>query len=655
MAEEAPKRSACAWLIGMSRTGGTGLFDLPLADPGCAWQLRMGTLGHGFVQHNFLLVDDRNSQINGAVQLGATLSSYVEAWLQIGSRANRNQRPQSEDSVSTQPTLSLGRTALGLKFHSAWGQLGHVAVQPILRVHSGPFDFGPNFASIDAGIDILGSIDLAPIWPRLPLRLSARVGYLHDRSASLIAALECMSAGATECLAARLVYTTAYDLGQPRLEIGLGVDTRFRVGSGVTIGPQLSYTLSTVTSDGDSVLRAQLAMQLPAISDRDVSARVAQLLTLGARMVLPWSVVLDVGVQVAFSSWGYAMGPKLPQVAGYGALSFALDLFSRPSSAGPGGAWRDADVAFLGSLTEESMASKESTGLLRGAVRDAQSQTPLADAVVRFIGLPQNALLTDKSGAYLSGALPTGPLTVEASRGDHQTARVAVVIRPGETAVANLDLETTVRAGRALLWVEVFEETRPILAAQAALSRYGQSWGLGTAVSEGGAASGGTTSQVIEMTPQQGGLHARVPGGSWRLRVDAVGYLSREQLMVLPPGEERRLRLRLLRRPPSPRARLGIDEIVLAEPLGFIGDPLRPQLNLASLRLLDEVSDLLIHHPELRQIRIQAAGPIDQRQLIAVRDYLVASGTAPERVLAVESSAEPRRDRPPRIIFGIVH
>ncbi len=323
-----PIRPACSWLLGVTQGGGSGLFDLPLADPGCPWQLRLGAWGSGFLQYNFLLVDDRNEQISGAVQLGATLGPYIEAWLQIGSRANRNQRPATETSLSLQPTLALGRTAFGLKLHTPWGRLGHVAVQPLVRVHSGPFDFGPSFSSIDAGIDLLGSLDLSPIWPRLPLRLSGRVGYLHDRSDTLLASLDCMAQGSAECLATRLVYTTAYDVGQPRVELGLGADAHFRIGTGLYLGPAVSYRLAVVTGDGDPVLRAQLAMQGGSVSAEDIDARVAQMLTIGARMRLPWPVSIDLGMQIALSGWGYAMGPKLPQLSGYGALSFAIDVGS---------------------------------------------------------------------------------------------------------------------------------------------------------------------------------------------------------------------------------------------------------------------------------------------------------------------------------------
>ncbi len=384
-------------------------------------------------------------------------------------------------------------------------------------------------------------------------------------------------------------------------------------------------------------------MQAPAVSADDIGARVAQILTIGARLLLPWQVSIDLGMEVALSSWGYAMGPKLPQIAGYGALSFALDLssgFGGGSAAKRAGGRLQEDInaaekARTVALPADLRMALSQSGLIRGMVRDVKTKRPLADAVVRFIGVPQNALLTDEQGSYQSGLLPAGPLAIEASRGDHQTARVAVVVRPGETVAANLELDTTARAAPALLWVELLDELNAHPAAMATLSRQG-------------------SGQVVEMSQQPGGLLARLPGGSWRLRIDAVGYLSREQILVLPAGEERRISLRLVKRPQVPRVRLGADEILLTEPLSFAGDPLHPQLAPASTRLLDEVIDLLIHHLELRQVRIESAGPGNDTQLIVVRDYLVQGGTSPGRIIAVEAPGEGYYDRTPRILLRVV-
>ena len=88
------------------------------------------------------------------------------------------------------------------------------------------------------------------------------------------------------------------------------------------------------------------------------------------------------------------------------------------------------------------------------------------------------------------------------------------------------------RPAQGRLWLELRDEGGGPVRATATLSRDGQS---------------------VELSPQPGGLLTRGPAGPWTLRVDANGYLSREQTVVLPSGGEQRLSLTLLRRPAAPR------------------------------------------------------------------------------------------------------
>ena len=170
--------------------------------------------------------------------------------------------------------------------------------------------------------------------------------------------------------------------------------------------------------------------------------------------------------------------------------------------------------------------------------------------------------------------------------------------------------------------------------------------------------------QSLELLPQPGGLFLRVPAGPWTLRVDASGYLSREQTVVLPSGGEQRLSLPLLRRPAMPRVQLGAGEILLAEPLEFLPGS-AAALQPDSARLLDEVIDLLVHHPELRQVRIEHQGYLGEpasppptpalweQQAIAVRDYLVQRGVTPERVVALVAPTSPLRGKTPRLLLRV--
>ena len=308
---------------GLAQSGGSGLFDLPLADAGCPWRLRVGMSLAGFSQGGYLLSDDNFTQATGNVQVAASLGSHFETGLQIGGRSSRAVRPLMDGQPADNPLLALGEVNLSLKLHTQWGRLVHAAVRPVLRVHSGPDDLGPDFRSADLGIDILGTVDLQRAVSSLPLRLHWLFGYIYDRSSELLGNQDCMAAGSAQCLATRLYSTAAYDVGQPRLRLGIGADALFAVHRKLSIGPLLVYHLDVVIGDGDPVLRELLRMQGVTES---VDDRVAQWLTLGARLRVPLPMTLELGMQVGLQNAGYANGAKLTQLAGYGALTWELDL-----------------------------------------------------------------------------------------------------------------------------------------------------------------------------------------------------------------------------------------------------------------------------------------------------------------------------------------
>ncbi|MFO0579874.1 MAG: carboxypeptidase regulatory-like domain-containing protein [Polyangia bacterium] len=631
--------AACA--PSLSSYGGAGLFDLPLAASGCPWRLALGLSLSGFNQSGYLFTDDMQSQLGGGVQLAANLGSHLELALLLSAQQSRNRRPSQtigEGSQSAaQPPQSLGGTLLSAKLHTDWGPLVHAAVRAILRVHSGPADIGPNFRSIDFGADLLGTVDIGRHTRRLPLRLHWLAGYLHDRSGQLIADQDCMAAGAVRCLSERLVATSALSVGQPRMRLGLGADFAILRHRRALWQALALYHLDVGVSEGDPVLRALLSEQA---MGRPIDDRLAQWLTLGTLLHLPVPVNFELGVRIGLQSAGYAMGAKLPQVTGYGALSFHLDLAGGAPSGPPHDAQAEAQGTTATALRE---------GQLRGSVRDAASGAPLPDAVVRLVGTRHNALLTDERGDFLSSGLPPGAVVVEASRGDHQTRRSVVLVRGGEVAAVELSLPPILRAAPARLLVEVRDDSGAPVPATGTLYR---------------------DSQSVELVPQPGAgagaLLARVPPGTWTLRIVGTGLLAREQLVVLPAGGELRTTLRLTRRPLVPRAQLGADEILLGEPLTFV--PQTTALSTESGRLLDEVIDLLVRHPEIRQLRIEHSGDgsggglgdpgqaLWEQQAIAVRDFLVQRGIAPERVVArivSRPAAAPPGRRGPRISLKV--
>ena len=614
---------------GLSADGSTGLFDQPSANPGCSWRLRTGSFLGGFVENGYLLVGDRFRSMGGGVAVAATLGQHIELALQLGAQLGRIESSSTSPELAPEPSLlAISQFKLQLKLHSAWGRLVHVALMPTVRLPGAGQDFAPVPLNLDAAIDALLELNLRRALPQLPLTLSAQLGYVHDRSLRALDAQDCMGGTVADCLRARLQSTAAYSVGLPRLRLSIGAQLPLHVWRSLWLVPAVSYRIEAIVGDPDPVLLALLGMQSTAAVQ---NGRFQQWLTVGGRIWLGLPLSLDFGVRIGLQSAGYAMGAKVPQVMGYGALTWEIDLLAGQSQAADG----------RGTPAVPSVPPVMKTGAetrlcrVSGAIRDVQTGQPLADAVVHFVGQRHNALLTDDKGSFVSGELSCGAVLVEASRGDHQTMRLPVVLSAGEQAAVDIRLPKLLRAQAGRLWLLSQGDDGSKLPARATRSRDGQ---------------------VVSLLSEECGLFARVAAGAWLLRVDAAGYLSREQTVVIPDGGEQRLQLLLSRRGREPKVQLGGAEIVLLSPLLF--GPGGASLSRDSERVLDEVVDLLIHHPELVQLRIEQAadlqagdGNLLEQQVIAVRDYLVSQGVAPDRVVARVTEG-PRRT-PPRISFKI--
>lgn len=621
---------------GLSSGGGAGLIGMAVADPGLPWQLRANLWILGFSQSDYLVAGDRNNSLQGGLQLSATLGRYIEAWLTLGASSNRNER-QSAYREDPPLILSLGDFALGVKLHSLVGRTLHIGLQPQLRVSSAGGDLGANFATISPGIDLMATVDLRRMRSGPPVRVHLLLGYLQDRSSLVLQDRVCApGAGVDDCVQSRVVAQAAYGIHQPRVRLGLGADAAFPVGA-FALGPMLEYHLEATTGEGDETVRGYLQGRIE--DDRRVESRVAQWLTLGGRFHTPINVTVDAGLQLGLSHPGYAMGPALPQAAGYAGLTWTSDLVRRrgeaprPESAPP------------------VVAAAPQQGRVRGVVRDARTGKPLPGALVRFPGHGKNALVTDERGEYESFPLPPGPLPVEASRDDFEVARGEALVVAGQTGALDLGLAEKV-AAPASVRIDVVDDKGQPLAAAVSMSRDGQR---------------------VEVPPDiAGGFLAQAAAGTWGVRVDSEGFLSREVQVALTAGGKQKLSVPLRRRPQAPSVRLSGDYVALKGTIGF--EPGTAELLPQSQQLLDEVSDLLLHHPEIQRLRVeghtdnqgkpQLNQQLSEDRAISVRNYLVKQGVAPERMLAeglgasqplVPNLTPANRAKNRRIVLKILH
>jgi outer membrane protein OmpA-like peptidoglycan-associated protein len=609
--------SLWAQTAGLSAAGGIGLHGLPTAEAGLPWQLRAGLWLTGFAQSNYLIDLDRHSALSGALQLDATLGRHVELWLALAASSHRNQRPVDRPEEREDPPLilALGDLSAGLKLHGQLGRAFHGALHPHLKLYAQGGDLGPSLSTVSAGVDALGSLDLRRLNSRVPLRLHARIGYLHDRGPTLLDARGCRegSASVDECMRSRIVTQAAYGIHQPRVRFGLGADLAFAVGRHLVLGPLFEYHIEVVTAGGDPAVRAYLQEVRPA---DEIDGRVAQWLQAGLRLHTAIRLTLDAGVLFGLDSPGHAMGPPVPQVAGYGALTFVQDLV--PARYRP-----PAPLPIVRPQPEVRPVERPpAVGTVRGTVRDRRTSQPLRGAVVRFIGRLENALLTDERGSYHSPPLPPGPIEIEASRDGYEPERARVGVVAGDQVLLDVLLDER-PPPPVTLRVDVMDDKGLPLPASVSLTQPGRR---------------------VDVPPDiAGGFLVKAPPGSWTLRVESQGYLAREQPVVLGPGPRHVVSVVLRRRPTMPGVRLQGDMIVTRSAIHFAAGT--AELTHPSTQILDEIADLLLHHPELRRVRIEghtdSAGrpeanqKLSEERAITVRNYLVRLGVSPERLVAV--------------------
>lgn len=651
--------------------GGVGLLGMSTALSGPPWQLRAALHLFGYQQSDFLIARDRHRSFSGALQLDLTLGRYLELWLSMAGSSSQNERASAtRQDPLTQRTLADLR--VGAKIHGRVTRGLSLAAQPLLGFSGGGDFVGPVGDTLSGGADLLASLDLRELHPRVPLRLHLSAGYYHDRSGNLLASPCADVKTDPECAYARLVTSTSQGVRPARGRFAVGAEVPLRLSPWFTLTPLAAYHLEVHTGDGDAVIREGLMARGAASPDR-INSRALQWLELGLRAHTAAHLTVDVGILGSLSPAGFAYGAQLPQVAGYGALTWATDLSPRrsaprdlpPRRSGPAGSEGATPLASEQSSegAEPSYHSdaRAGVGRVRGVVRDARSGVALAGAVLRFPGRRHNPILSDERGEFEAGPFPAGKLWLEVSRGEFERRRMELAVQAGQIGCVEITL--TARAAQpAPLRIDVLDEKGVAVPALVVAMR-----------DEGtGREARGPGAPINDLPPDiRGGFQRDLPAGTWRVRVDSEGFLSRELQVALSAGVVHRQAVSLRRRPQSPAVRLGPDNLVLKSSVSF--EPATAVLTGRSAAVLDEIVDLLVWHPELTRLRIEghtdATGQSQQNQqlseerAITVRNYLIKQGIAAERLQAAgfgstqplgpESSMEARaRNR--RVTFKIL-
>jgi outer membrane protein OmpA-like peptidoglycan-associated protein len=153
--------------------------------------------------------------------------------------------------------------------------------------------------------------------------------------------------------------------------------------------------------------------------------------------------------------------------------------------------------------------------------------------------------------------------------------------------------------------------------------------------------------QIAEgRSDESGNFAIPVAPGNYVLRVDADQYLSKELQVTVGEGRESSMAITLRTRPAVGGVTFQDGKFKLRQAVTFksVGGKPSSELTAGMPHLLDEVVDVLVNHPEIRQVRVEAhwdgsmnaakAQALTDEQAKTVAKYVVEQGIAADRVVA---------------------
>ena len=612
----------------LSLGGSVGLLHMASGDVGTVGQFRLSVHGEYFTGSDFLVRSDadatspaktdQDTRLQGALTFGITPVDHFEIFGAVLGSANRNRRlcwndPTTGSQVCqaelnrTDPELikSFGDLIFGLKGtypvvpgFLAGGEVG-------IRMMSSISGISFSGDSTSFWLNAIGTYDLKSVTESLPLRFHLNVGYYVDNSSHLV------DYNNTSPFS-RYVSRFAYGMSSSRFRMALGADAPFgEVAEGFSLRPMLEYHFEYITGSADQIIYNQehgscgQSGNAACKDNKDL-----HWLTLGLQGQILHGLTATVGLDIALRSPGYPYAPALVPWNLLFGIGYPLDLVPRVVR----------NVAVEKVVTREAPMRE---GLVAGRVISAAG-APIEGAVVGVSGHEHSRVLTDADGTFQSVVLAPGPIELVVVANGYETATVRTEVVAGQTA--NIVLRLTPKAPPARAFGRVIDDAGKGIAASIKLA--------GPQIAEG-------------RSDESGNFAISVLPGAYAVRVDAEQYLSKELQINVAEGREAAATVTLHTRPAVPGVTLKDGKLKLRQPISFkagakaSGADLSPGMPL----LLDEVVDILVNHPEIRQVRVEAhwdsslqspkVDALTDAQAKAVAKYLVDQGIAADRVAAV--------------------
>jgi outer membrane protein OmpA-like peptidoglycan-associated protein len=610
----------------LSLAGSIGLLRMSSAEVGSVGQFRLGLHGEYFKSNNFLIqsdspkASDKNTRLQGALTFGITPVNYLEIFGAVLGSANRNKRLCFTDSGTggercepeanrTDPELikSFGDLILGAKVaypvapgFSAGGELGIRMMSSISGI-----SFSPDSTSL--WVNAIGSYDLKPATENVPVRFHANVGYYVDNSDNLVN----YETNKTSAFS-RYVSRFAYGISQNRFRAALGVDAPFdEVAEGFSIRPMVEYHLEYLTGSKDPVIYGQ---EHDSCGKPDAGAckdnKDQHWVTLGVQGQILHGLTFTLGLDVSLKSAGYPYAAALAPWNVLFGIGYPVDLVPR----------------IVRNIPVEKVVVKEAPmheGLVAGRVISSTG-TPVEGAAVGVTGREHSRVLTDADGTFQSVPLAPGQVELLIVANGFESATLKTEIIAGQTANVVVRLTPKPPAARAV--GRVSDDTGKGIVASIKMA--------GPQIAEG-------------KSDESGNFTVNVLPGLYALRIDADQFLTKELQLTVADGRENAVSVTLRTRPAVAGVTFQEGKFKLRQPITFKPATKKAPAELAvgMAHLLDEIVDILVNHPEIKQVRVEAhwdssvqgpkADTMTEEQAKLVAKYLVDQGITSDRVVPV--------------------
>jgi len=320
------------------------------------------------------------------------------------------------------------------------------------------------------------------------------------------------------------------------------------------------------------------------------------------------SLTLMLGIDLELEAVGYPYGPPLAPWNFLFGIGYPLETVAK--------------VVTHNVPVEKLVAAPVKEGIVAGRIVSSLG-TPVEGAVVGVTGRPHSRILAEADGTFRTVPLDAGMVELVVTAPNYENAAARVEVVAGQ--MANLTVTMPPRAPAAKITGRVTEESGKAVVATIKLA--------GPQIAEA-------------KTDDAGNLSVGVQAGQYAVRMEADQYLTREMSITVKDGVENPLNVTMRPRPAIPGVVYKDGKFTLRQPVGFKvrGNKVTAEFAPGATRVLDEVIDLLISHPEIRQIRVEThtdnglppakAQELTNQQAQVIADYIGQQGVPKDHVVA---------------------